>query len=72
VSRKIISQQPRFRPNQFDPNLTLLQQSAVGAQNAGSLLGDGLGKAIESTRIYQDCLYSLGYRREEISNRQLG
>ena len=64
MSRKIISQQTRFRPNQFDPNLTPMQQSAVGAQNAGGSLADGLGRAIESTRIYQDCLFSLGYRGE--------
>lgn len=64
VSRQIVSQNPSFRPNQIDPNLTPLQQSAVGAQNAGGSLADGLGRAIESTRIYQDCLFSLGYRRE--------
>ena len=64
MSRQIVSQQPSFRPNQIDPNLTPLQQSAVGAQNAGDLLGDSLGRAIESIRIYQDCLFSLGYRRE--------
>ena len=64
LSRQIVSQQPSFRPNQIDPNLTPLQQSAVGAQNAGGSLADGLGRAIESTRIYQDCLFSLGYRRE--------
>ena len=64
VSRQIISQQPSFRPNQIDPTLTPFQQSAVGAQNAGGFLGDGLARAIDETRIYQDCLYSLGYRRE--------
>jgi len=64
VSRQIVSQQPSFRPNQIDPTLTRLQQFAVGAQNAGGSLADGLARAIESTRIYQDCLFSLGYRRE--------
>jgi hypothetical protein len=64
LSRQIVSQQPSFRPNQIDPTLTPLQQSAVGAQNAGGILGDGLARAIDETRIYQDCLYSLGYRRE--------
>ena len=61
LSRQIVSQQPSFRPNQIDPNLTPLQQSAVGAQNAGAVLDDGLARAIDETRIYQDCLFSLGY-----------
>ena len=64
VANQLISQQPSFQPSQIDPTLTPFQQSAVGAQNAGGFLGDGLSKAIGSTRIYQECLYSLGYRRE--------
>lgn len=46
MSQQIVSQQPSFRPNQIDPNLTPLQQSAVGAQNAGGSLADGLGRAV--------------------------
>jgi hypothetical protein len=64
VANQLISQQPSFQPSQIDPTLTPFQQSAIGAQNAGGFLGDGLSKAIGSTRIYQDCLFSLGYRRE--------
>jgi len=64
LSNQLSAPQTNYQPSPFDPRLTPLELAAQSSYNSGAQLGSAIGTAFQSTSIYRDCLYSLGYKRQ--------